>query len=177
MEEFHNEMLKSINLGHFKILSNDEKTEVMSRPHNFIFLNYVRKLNKSIRPVSNSSCPHRSGSLNSNCLSGPNLHSNLYQIIIGLVLSPFICMLDIKQAFRSIFTCETSNSLRLVCYWSNPSNDACDEVLQLKRLNYGDSCSSCFLELCLRLIILQHVEHSLLKILLANLGLLMILLF
>merc|ERR1711893_539609 len=82
---------------------------------------------------------------------------------MGIVLSPFMCILDIKQAFRSIFTCETSNSLRLLCYWSDPDDETCDQVLQLKRLNYGDACSSCFLELCLRLIVLPACETQLAK--------------
>ena len=79
-DEFDQEIQKSINEGHMRILSQQEKDTVLAGFHCFSFLNFQLKESSTshrIRPVTNSSSSHVSGSSNSRCPRGPNMLANL----------------------------------------------------------------------------------------------------
>ena len=67
-EAFHAEILKSIADGRMRFLNTSEAKDILLQPHCFSFLNYTEKISsesQKIRPVSNSSSSHQSGSINS----------------------------------------------------------------------------------------------------------------
>ena len=81
--KFHDEIEKSINDGHIEILTSQRESEILSQSHCFAFLNYAKKASSSsqkIRPVSNTSAPHESGSINSRLPKGPNMIGNIRSI-------------------------------------------------------------------------------------------------
>lgn len=160
LQDFENEMIKSVDRDQIKVLSQKEAQEIMKGPHNFILLNYACKESKegadhNTRPVSNSSCYHVSGSLNSHCIRGPQLLGNLRKIFQNFLLKPFAVAMDITRAYRSVFTDLETNTLRLMVWFreviSNSDKlEECLMILMMVRMNYGDCPSACLLELVLR---------------------------
>ena len=74
VQQFHEEMVKSFELGHIEILSKQEAESVLKNTHSFANLNYALKpdnISHPCRPVCNSSAYHKNGSTNSICAQGP----------------------------------------------------------------------------------------------------------
>merc|ERR1711895_186338 len=118
----------------------------LSSTHNFILINYsIQESNDSypVRPVSNSSCFHRMGSLNSHLIQGPQAIDNLRTIFQQFLQREFALTADMKRAYRSIHTDPDSNRLRNFFWINDPeTKEPFPEipilvVWQLLRLNYG----------------------------------------
>ena len=85
-EGFHADITKSIELGHMVKLSPEEEQAVLLGPHCFSHLSFALKPTSSstkIRPVSNTSARHQSGSCNSWLAGGPNMLASLRGVETG----------------------------------------------------------------------------------------------
>ena len=90
--------MKSVKDGHMRFLTAKEAQEIMSLPHCYSFLNYTEKISsesQKIRPVSNSSSSHISGSVNSWLPTGPNLISNLKTVWESFRLKRNVAVTDL----------------------------------------------------------------------------------
>ena len=102
LNKFHEEMEKSLNEGHIKILSEKEIEQLKDTPVYFPFLNYQIKAGSStqkLRPINNSSAPHVSGSLNLHLIPGPTVLNNPKTILTSWYHHAFAVALDITRAF------------------------------------------------------------------------------
>ena len=101
-QDFHAEIVKSINEGHMKLLSKTEGEEMMKSFHCFSFLNYQLKDSSSsqkVRPVTNSSSNHISGSVNARTPRGPNLLNNLRTVWENFRLKRYVAVSDLKRCY------------------------------------------------------------------------------
>ena len=51
-------------------------------------------------------------------------------------------MFDIKKCYRSIFTSDQTNNLRVIPLWENKSDTECRAILKYQRMCFGDVCAS-----------------------------------
>ena len=165
INQFHQEMEDSRARKHLEFLSAKESARILNNPHNFVLLNFVMKNSDStpIRVVSNSSNHHvNAGSLNASLVQGPQLLGDILDILISISLSPFMTAMDLSKAYRSVFTNDQSNNLRLFCYWDNV-NDPNEVSLigKFTRMNFGDSPSASLLEIILRFIVADKCKTDL----------------
>ena len=124
-EAFHAEILKSIADGHMRFLNASEAKDILLQPHCFSFLNYTEKISsesQKIRPVSNSSSSHQSGSINSWLPTGPNLINNLKTVWESFRLKRFVAVADLRRCYRCMRTSERSNRARLHLYPVDPAD-------------------------------------------------------
>ena len=154
-EQFNDEIQKSIKENHMKILSPEERKTVLAGFHCFSYLNFQIKegsTSHKIRPVSNSSSSHASGSSNSRCPRGPNMLSNLRVVFENWRLQKKVMVSDLSRCYRCMYTSHTSNVMRLMIYPKNPldPNNTEWDVLMMSRCTYGDMICSCLLEVVLR---------------------------
>ena len=97
---FHDEIEKGVADGHLKMLSGLETEAIMKQSHCFSFLNYTQKIaakGHKIRPVSNSSANHPSGSANSWLPKGSSNLCDLVGIFESFRLHPFCIISDIHS--------------------------------------------------------------------------------
>ena len=165
-EEFHAEILKSIDENHMKLLTKSEGEEMMKSFHCFSFLNYQLKDSSSsqkCRPVTNSSSNHVSGSVNARTPRGPNLLNNLRTVWENFRLKRFVAVSDLKRCYRCMRTDHNTNRMRLMAYPKEPLNPDNTEflILYLMRATYGDQICSCLLETILRDVIAPHTKTKL----------------
>ena len=144
MISFHQEILKSIKDKHMHFLTEEEAAEALSGPHCFSFLNYTEKLSRTfqkIRPVSNSSSSHVSGSVNSWLPVGPNLINSLKGVFESWRLKRFAILSDLRRCYRCMRTSHQSNLARLHLYPKNINDPACVDllILMLTRSTDGNS--------------------------------------
>ena len=168
IKEFDEEMKKSITCGHLKVLTYEEKENVLSHAHNFSFLNFVIKESSSsqrIRPVTNSSSHHTSGSINSHLPVGPNLISSIKTVYEKFRINTHVVVGDLSRCYRSIHTTERSGQMRLTLYPKSPhlpmTTDFEFDILFFLRATYGDSPIACCLETILRFFVAIHLESPL----------------
>ena len=124
-----------------RILSDEEAKIILSRPHCFSFLNYTEKESSStqkIRPVTNSSSPHPSGSINHRLVIGPNLNNSLRKFFMTFRINPYVALADLTRCYRSMRTCGKSNCMRLMSYPLDPLDPKNTSflVLLLERATY-----------------------------------------
>ena len=172
-EAFNEEIEKSISEGHMQLLSKAEGEAIMKKFHCFSFLNFQLKDSSSsqkIRPVTNSSSSHVSGSANNRMPRGPNLLNNLRTIWEHWRLKRYVAISDLKRCYRCMFTCEVTNRMRLMVYPVNPLDpDNKDfQILYLNRSTYGDQICAALLELILREVIAPHCTTALGREILEN---------
>ena len=134
-----------------KLLSKTEGEEIMKSYHCFSFLNFQPKDSSSsqkIRPVTNSSSNHVSGSVNARTPRGPNLLNNLRTIWENFRLKRYVAVSDLKRCYRCMHTDEVTNRMRLMVYPVDPLNPQNNDfqLLYLMRATYGDQICSCLLE-------------------------------
>ena len=154
MDSFHQEMIKSINHGHFAEVEGKFKEQInKTGVVNFINFNYVIKLSslsQSCRPVSDSTAYHKSGNLNSKLLAGVQSINNPLHIVFRFLWSAVGWSADYSRAYRSVITGDVSNSCRRFYWFKDPLDETTITEYCLIRLNYGDSCSSAALEEAIR---------------------------
>ena len=176
LDEFDEQIRKSIRESHIEILTPEQTAEVLAQPHNFAGINFqLKPSSKShgVRVVTNSSTWHPNGSLNSHCPRGANLIGPIKSIFTAFRLGQECLLLDLSRAYRTIHTDGPTNDLRLM-WWvesiekagANP--EAAMVVLRLLRLTYGDQPSSTFLELALRTVIAPLCQTELGRKMLLN---------
>jgi hypothetical protein len=103
-EAFHAEIQTSIDEGHMRLLSKSEEVEILKDFHCFSFLNYQLKdasSSQQVRPVTNSSSNHPSGSVNSRTPRGPNMLNNLKTIWEHFRLKKYVTVSDLKHCYTT----------------------------------------------------------------------------
>lgn len=143
VSEFHNEIQKGISDKHLKLLTLGEANDMLKQSHAFSFLNYTLKPSSQghkLRPVSNSSSTHTSGSVNSWLPKGSATLCDLVGIFEGFRLNAFALVSDIKRCYRSILSCPRSNRARLHAYPIDPLDqlNTTYTVLMYLVATYGD---------------------------------------
>ena len=170
INQFHQEMNDAREKQHLEFLSAEESARILNHPHNFVLLNFVMKDSDStpIRVVSNSSNHHNNaGSLNAALVQGPQLLGDILDILISISLSPFMTAMDLSKAYRSVYTHDQSNNLRLFCYWDNIQDpNEVNLIGRFTRMNFGDSPSASLLEIILRFIIADKCKTELARVML-----------
>ena len=119
LEPFHEQFTKSLKEGHMEMLTLQQAEEALKLAHCFSRVNYQMKpssVSHELRMVTNSSSVHQSGSLNSHCPKGLNLIGSLKNIFFKFRLCLHCLMYDLSRAYKSLFTCDQTNNLRLM-YW------------------------------------------------------------
>ena len=165
-QAFNDEIEKGVNDGHLRILSLPETNDILKQSHCFSFLNYTQKLSSSghkIRPVSNSSANHQSGSANSWLPKGSSNLCDIVNIFESFRLQPFCLVSDIKRCYRSILSCDQSNRARLHMYPTMPLDPHCKvyTVMAYMCCTYGDSPIATCLELVMQYFVAPRVKDDL----------------
>jgi hypothetical protein len=122
-KDFDDEIQKSIAESHMRILTKVEEAQVLSDFHCFSFLNFQLKdasASQKVRPVTNSSSSHPSGSFNSRTCKGPNMLNNLKVIFENFRLKRWVAVSDLKRCYRCMRTNHTTNVMRLMVYPPEP---------------------------------------------------------
>ena len=104
-QDFHAKMMEGMNAGHSMFLTPQKRAELEGLPVYFCSLNYVQKnstLTKKIRPTSNFSAPHSSGSFNLLVVNGPNILNSSKRVLIKFYNYGHAITCDISTAYRSI---------------------------------------------------------------------------
>ena len=158
--QFHAEIIKGIEDDHFELLTPEQTKIELTKPHAFSFLNYTQKISAkghSIRPVSNTSASHTSGSCNSWLPKGSAVLGDLVTIFESFRLSPWVLISDIRRCYRSILATDQSNRARLHLYPLRPLDPQCNDytILKYKTCTYGDTPIATLLEL----IMIHFVAH------------------
>merc|ERR1712236_155333 len=146
-------------MGHSMFLTPQKREELEGLPVYFCSLNYVQKnstVTKKIRPTSNFSAPHNSGSFNLLAINGPNILNSSKRVLIKFFNYAFAIRCDISTAYRSMKITPLSQSLSRFFWYRDPSNpSSIDEAVWLVA-TYGSSPTGICLEIGLR----EHVAPS-----------------
>ena len=165
-QAFDAEIAKGVNDGHLKILSLSETNNILKESHCFSYLNYTQKLSSQghkIRPVSNSSANHQSGSANSWLPKGSSNLCDIVNIFESFRLHPFCLISDIKRCYRSILSSNQSNRARLHMYPLEPLDPKCTvyTVMMYLCCTYGDTPIATCLELIMHYFVAPRVKDDL----------------
>ena len=139
-EAFHAEIQRSIDEGHMRLLYKSEEVEILKDFHCFSFLNYQLKdasSSQKVRPVTNSSSNHPSGSVNSRTPRGPNMLNNLKTIWENFHLNKYVAISDLKRCYRCMRTDHITNKMRLIVYPADPLNPNNDEFMWIDEFYQG----------------------------------------
>ena len=151
VDGFHADITKSIELGHMVKLSPEQEQAVLAGPHCFSHLSFALKPTSSstkIRPVSNTSAKHQSGSCNSWLAGGPNMLASLRGVFEKWRLGDHCVLLDLTKCYRSFYSDEIGNLMRLFYYPDDPYKPLTSKysIIMMLRMTYGDACASAVLE-------------------------------
>ena len=151
-DAFHQEMQKIVEQGHAREVTD---FSLENYPvHQFNFINYVQKqsVSQPIRPVSNSASRNKRGNdINTATLAGPNFLASGLACLLSFRLrggGAWCC--DLSRAYRSVYTSEVTNNLRMYYWFKNIKDPASIAVYQWTRLNFGDRPAALVLEICMR---------------------------
>ena len=166
--QFHAEIVKGIEDDHLELLSPEQTKIELTKPHSFSFLNYTQKVSAkghSIRPVSNSSANHPSGSANSWLPKGSAILGDLVSIFESFRLFSWVLISDIKRCYRSIISTDQSNRARLHLYPLKPLDPHCTEyvILKYKCATYGDTPIATLLEMIMVHFVAPRIDDKLAK--------------
>ena len=127
--DFDAEIRKSLDEKHIRFLSKEEEKEFLQSWHCFAGLTYSIKASSStqkIRPCTDSSLAHKSGSLNSKLPLGINKLNDMRAILTKFRLNPHAIAADLHRAYRSMFACWTGSRLRATYYPEDPLDPNCE---------------------------------------------------
>ena len=151
LEAFDNQVTESIVLKHMAKVDNELRMKYKGLPISFQLINYVEKETSAttkIRMVTNSSINRINGSLNSNLCIGPNILNGSLDVLNRFSAYPYAILTDLEKAYRSVHTCDTTNSLRRF-FWFNDCNDENSiQEFAMSRMTFGDSPASFILAHC-----------------------------
>ena len=151
-DAFHQEMQKIVEQGHAREVP--DFTLENYPVHQFNFINYVQKqsISQPIRPVSNSASRNKRGNdINTATLAGPNFLASGLACLLSFRLrggGAWCC--DLSRAYRSVYTSEMTNNLRMYYWFKDIKDPSTITVYQWVRLNFGDRPAALVLEVCMR---------------------------
>ena len=164
--QFHEEIMKGIKDDHLELLSPEQTKIELTKPHSFSFLNFTQKMSAkghSIRPVSNTSSNHPSGSANSWLPRGSAILGDLVSIFESFRLFSWVLISDISRCYRSIISTDQSNRARLHLYPLQPLNPLCTQyiIMKYKCATYGDACIATLLEMIMLHFVAPRIDDKL----------------
>ena len=133
LQSFNDQLASDIEAGFCEILKGDQVTDVLSRTHCCSTVNFVLKPASESTPlmiVTNISFYYMSKSLNQNCVPGLTELLPIQRLLIEFFICPFIAAFDIKKCYRSIFTSDETNALRIIPIWTDPDDAECSGILR-----------------------------------------------
>ena len=83
-----------------------------------------------------------SKSLNSNVVAGLTELPPIFDLLLDFFVCPYVSLFDIRKCYRSIFTSDQTNNLRLISLWENKNDTQCSAILKYQRMCFGDVCAS-----------------------------------
>merc|ERR1712236_167569 len=146
-------------MGHSMFLTPQKREELEGLPIYFCSLNYVQKnstVTKKIRPTSNFSAPHNSGSFNLLAVNGPNILNSSKRVLIKFFNYGHAITCDISTAYRSMKITKLSQSLSRFFWFRDPTDPSSIEECVWLVATYGSSPTGIFFEIGLR----EHVAPS-----------------
>ena len=124
--------------------------ELDKLPQYYCSLNFVMKtsaLVKKVRPTSNFSAPHPSGSFNLLAVNGPSILNSAKKVLLKFFQYSTAITADISTAYRALHISELSQSF----FWcSNPDDPNTMTECCWLRATYGSAPTSIFMEIALR---------------------------
>ena len=69
----------------------------------------------------------------------------ILDLLLEFFICPFVSLFDIKKCYRSIYTSDETNNLRIIPLWENKDDTECKAILKYERMCFGDVCASTIL--------------------------------
>ena len=82
---------------------------------------------------------------NMNCIAGLTELPPIQHLFIEFFINPFIAVFDIRKCYRSIYTSEETNALRIIPIWQDKDDVECSGILKFQRMCFGDVSASAIL--------------------------------
>ena len=145
LERFHNIFKEELDLGYYDIIEPADLDPAI--PVYFSSINYVlvvTNVKDKLRPINNCSFHHRNGSLNENTIIPPCIEADPIKMLVTFRTQEFCGILDLKNAFKSLYSHESSNNIRNFV-WIKSLEDQRMVIWRPLRVNFGSSLSSIFL--------------------------------
>ena len=130
-----------------------KEAELDNLPKYYCSLNFVMKnstLVKKLRPTSNFSLPHTSGSFNLLAVNGPNILNSVKRVLLNFFNFSTAITADISTAYRALHISKLSQSLSRFFWFSNPDDPSSMTECCWLCATYGSSPTSIFMEIALR---------------------------
>ena len=139
--------------GHSMYMTPAKAAELDKLPQYYCSLNFVMKnsaLVKKVRPTSNFSAPHPSGSFNLLAVNGPSILNSAKKVLLKFFQYSTAITADILTAYRALHISELSQSLSRFFWVSNPNDPNTMTECCWLRATYGSAPTSIFMEIALR---------------------------
>ena len=114
LESFHTKITEGMMAGHSTYMTPAKAAELEKLPQYYCSLNFVMKnsaLVKKVRPTSNFSAPHPSGSFNLLAVNGPSILNSAKKVLLKFFQYSTAITADILTAYRALQISELSQSL------------------------------------------------------------------
>ena len=119
LQSFDGQITSDIEARFCEILKGKQVTDIINRTHCCSTVNFVLKPSSESTPlriVTNASFFHQS---NMNCIAGLTELPPIQHLLIEFFINPFIAAFDIRKCYRSIYTSEETNALRIIPIWQD----------------------------------------------------------
>ena len=123
LESFHTKITEGMVAGHSTFMTPSKLAELDNLPKYYCSLNFVMKnstLVKKLRPTSNFSLPHVSGSFNLLAVNGPNILNSVKRVLLKFFNFSTAITANISTAYRALHISKLSQSLSRFFWFSNP---------------------------------------------------------
>ena len=103
---FHTKMKEGMLSKHSMYMTEEKSDELAKFPRYFCTLNFVQKnsaVNKKVRPTSNFSAPHPSGSFNLLAIKSPSILNSAKKVLLKFFNYATGITVDISTAYRSLY--------------------------------------------------------------------------
>lgn len=145
LEKFHTIFEDELKKDYYELIEPEDLDPKL--PVYFSSINYVlvvTNVKSKLRPINNCSFPHRNGSLNENSIVPPNIENDPVKMLIAFRTNQWIGVLDLANAFKSIYSASDSNNIRNFV-WIRSLEKPQMVIWRPKRVNFGSSLSTTFL--------------------------------
>ena len=145
LDAFDDQIASDVQSGFCTILRGQQVADILSETHCCSTINYVLKPSSESTPlriVSNASFYHLSKSLSDNVVSGLTELPPILDLLLEFFICPYVSLFDIKKCYRSIYTSDETNNLRVIPLWENKDDNECKAILKYQRMCFGDVCAS-----------------------------------
>lgn len=143
--------------GHMsRVQENEDLESAYFIPHQYVWR--PDSITTKLRVVFDASARTTSGkSLNDKLMTGPNLQSELIDIILRFRSYNFVLTADIEGMFRQITVDERDRKLQCIVWRSNPEESI--QSFMLNTVTYGTACAPYLAIRCLRQLAATYKEE------------------